>query len=96
MAGKFWEKEKTMGEVKTGTGKKYVVSRNERKEQVYISFKEWWETDDGNWAPSKKQGINVPIELMEEMLPMVNDAFIEFYEETGDEFDIGEAALREY
>jgi len=65
--------EKTLNVIDKGIGGQIHVRLSEFKGRHYLDIRNFYETDDGEWKPTRK-GISIPVEFFVEVLDALNEA----------------------
>ena len=65
--------ERVVKVIDKGLGGKIYVRLSRFRERDYLDIRNFYETDDGEWKPTRK-GIAIPAELYEELLAALKEA----------------------
>lgn len=65
--------ERVVKTIDKGLGGKIYVRLSRFRERDYLDIRNFYETDDGEWKPTRK-GIAIPVELFGELMAALNEA----------------------
>lgn len=61
IGGGYYDEIEFVGEVEKGKNMLTVI-RARKGQNWTLRIQDWWQTNEGNWAPSKNAGISLPLD----------------------------------